>query len=166
MTAILREHDGRGKPTSLTGRVLSHLSLTNPEALIPLVYQGPLKRPDIAKLAKIVLEEASQGDPVSQHIIIGAAKRLVEMIGTVLNRLGVTNRPTTIAATGGLLRPGNPLWQAIDQQLSHSYPPSHLTPPLLSPVLGAILLGSDLIAATSPYHDFMDNLTRHSRSIL
>jgi N-acetylglucosamine kinase-like BadF-type ATPase len=163
LTAILREHDGRGKPTSLTGKVLSHLSLTSPEEIIPLVYQGPLERPDIARLAELVLEEASQGDPVSQHVVIRAAKQLVEMIGTVLSRLGLTNRPTTIAATGGLLRPGNPLWEAIDQQLNEYYPLSNLAPPLLSPVLGAVLLGRDLIDATSPYDEFMDNLTLYHR---
>lgn len=164
LTAILREHDGRGKPTSLTDRVLSHLSITSPEELVPLVYQGPLQRPEIAKLAEFVLSEASQDDPVSQHIVIKAAEQLVEMIGAVLSRLGLTNKPTTIAATGGLLRPGNPLWEALDQQLTQSYHLSHLAPPLLPPVLGAVLLGKDLIHGTSPYHEFMENLQLYSRT--
>lgn len=158
LTAILREHDGRGKPTSLTGRVLSNLSIATPEELIPLVYQGPLQRPEIAKLAEIVLQEAFTDDHVSQLLVTAAAQDLVEMISAVLCQLDLRNRPTTIAAAGGLLKPGNPLWEATTKLLTQSYPLSRLAPPLLSPVLGAVLLGRDLIDATSPYHEFMDNL--------
>ncbi|NMB44844.1 MAG: ATPase [Firmicutes bacterium] len=158
LTAILREYDGRGRPTSLTKRVLSQLDITNPEELIPLVYQGPLKRPKIARLAEVVLDEASQGDPVSQYLITTAAQELVDIAGAVIKRLGWSCQPTTIAGTGGLLRPGNPIWKAIIQILAQSYAQSSLVPPLLPPVLGAILLGKAYLSKSSPHPDFMRNL--------
>jgi N-acetylglucosamine kinase-like BadF-type ATPase len=163
LTAILREYDGRGKPTSLTKRLLKHLEITNPEELIPLVYQNQLPRPKIAKLAEIVLEEAALADTVSQSLVTEAAKQLVEMIGVLLTELDWNNAPI-IAGTGGLLRCGNPLWKAVTQILTHFYPQNRLIPPLLPPELGAILLGKEYLKSTFPDKEFIEHLVSYSHS--
>lgn len=165
LIAVLREYDRRGQPTSLTDRLLSHLGITSPEELISLVYQGPLQRPEIAKLAEIVLEEAAQGDAVGQCLVDTAARQLVDMIGAVLRRLDREDKPTTIAGIGGLLRPGNLMWETITQILAEVYPQSRLAPPLLPPELGAILLGRDYLDRASPHLEFIRNLTLYSHAL-
>jgi len=158
LIAILWEYDGRGKPTSLTKRLLIHLGIANPEELIPLVHQGPLSRPEIAKLAEIVLEEAAGGDTISQGLVTDAAEQLVGIIGALMARLGWEDKPTTISGTGGLLRPGNLVWQTVTKVLTRSYPQTQLAPPLLPPELGAILLGKEYLESTFPDEKFLEHL--------
>ena len=158
LTAVLREYDGRGKPTALKDKILAKLDIENPEGLIPLVYQGPLQRPEIARFAEIVLAEAIAGDHVSLAIVKAAAQELVEMIGAVIDDLGWKDEPALVAGIGGLLQPANLIWQEILTLLANSYPLADFVPPLLPPTLGAILMGRDSLTEGIALSDFADNL--------
>ena len=164
LTAVLWEYDGRGKPTSLTDRITSRLGVPRPDEIVSLVYQGPLQRPEIAKLAEIVLEEAAAGDEISQHLITDAAEHLVKLISAVLTRLDWTQQSVPVAGTGGLLRPGNLLWKTITEMLNHSHPQVSFTPPMLPPELGAVLLGRESLDTRTPYKEFLLNLSRYARA--
>ncbi|MGI6566786.1 MAG: hypothetical protein GX047_06390 [Firmicutes bacterium] len=163
LTAVLWEYDGRGKPTSLTERITSFLGTPRPDEVVPLVYQGPLQRPEIAKLAEIVLEEAVAGDEVSQCLITDAAKHLVKLISAVLARLEWTQQSIPAAGTGGLLRPSNLLWTTISEMLNRSHPQVNFSPPILPPELGAVLLGRESLDTGIPYEEFLLNLGSYIR---
>ena len=163
LIAILWEYDGRGKPTSLTKRIMSHLGVTGPDEMVSLVYQGPLQRSEIAKLAEIVLEEAALGDEVSQYLITDAAEQLVRMITTVFGKLEWHQQSIPAAGIGGLLQPGNLLWTSIVEMLNRSHPQIHFIPPMLPPELGAVLLGRKFMDTEVPYEEFLLNLTSYTR---
>ena len=161
--AVLREYDGRGEVTTLTGKILTRLDIDNPEKLIPLVYQGPLQRPEIASLAKLVLEEAADGDQVSQMIIKTAAEELVELIGAVIDSLDWHDTQALVAGIGGLLQPDNLLWREIVALLVDLHPSAKFIGPRLSPALGAILLGRAYVTENVALTDFTRNLANSSQ---
>ncbi len=158
LTAVLWEYDGRGKPTSLTKRITSYLQVTQPDEIVPLVYQGPLQRPEIARLAEIVLEEAAGGDEVSCRIIADAADHLVKLISAVLSRLDWCEPGIPAAGTGGLLQPGNMLWTNIAKALAGTHPQVVFAPPMLPPELGAVLLGREMLDTAVGQEEFIANL--------
>ena len=165
LMTVLREYDGRGEATTLTGKILTKLDIDNPEKLVPLVYQGPLQRPEIASLARLVLEEATNGDQVSQIIIKTAAKELVELIGAVIDNLGWHDSQALVAGTGGLLQPDNILWREIVALLSDLCPSVQFIAPRLSPALGAVLLGGEYLTEGIALADFTCNLANSDQLI-
>lgn len=165
LMAILRQYDGRGKATTLTDKILTELDIDNPEKLIPLVYQGPLQRPEIASLARFVVEEADNGDRVSEIIIETAADELVELIGAVIDSLNWLDTQIPVAGIGGLLQPGNLLWRKIAALLDDLYPSARFISPRLSPALGAVLLGKEHLVEGIALPDFVDNLAKSDQLI-
>lgn len=100
--AYSREVDGRGPGTTLTGRLMSHLSLTEPHQLIAYVYKSDTTKADLAKLAVIVVEEADVGDAVALDIIAASARELANTASAVARRLGF-EMTLPLALTGGML---------------------------------------------------------------
>ena len=79
-----------------------------------------------SQLTELVLEEAANGDEVSQAIVLQGAQELVELITAVVSRLGWQNMPALIAGIGGLMQPGNLLWDRIQTLLAESCPLSRM----------------------------------------
>jgi len=100
--AYSREVDGRGPGTTLTSRLMSHLSLTEPHQLIAYVYKSDTTKADLAKLAVIVVEEADVGDAVALDIIAASARELANTASAVARRLGF-EMTLPLALTGGIL---------------------------------------------------------------
>lgn len=86
--AFARNVDGRGPSTSLTTRLISHLALSEPHHLIAFVYKPETSKGDIARLARIVIEEAETGDRVAREIIAASANELVVTASAAAQRLG------------------------------------------------------------------------------
>ncbi|NLK08631.1 MAG: hypothetical protein GX316_08025 [Firmicutes bacterium] len=162
LRAVLMYYDGRGRRTSLTRELLSKFNIKHPEAFVPLVYQGPLQRSEIAALAGLVLEEADSGDKVSQTIVRTAAAQLVELVSAVIRRLEWDEHSIPVAGSGGLLQPGNFLWKQISQLLGGLHPSTNFVNPLLSPVQGGVLLGWEYLDNSlegQSLASFISNLT-------
>ncbi|NHN30269.1 N-acetylglucosamine kinase [Paenibacillus agricola] len=87
MMAVLKQHDGRGAQTSLTGYILENLSLQNPNQLITYVYGQTNMRMAIADLSRIVVQAAKEGDSVALAIIEMAVQELAQLALTVQTRL-------------------------------------------------------------------------------
>jgi len=99
--AFARDVDGRGPGTTLTGRLISHLPLAQPHQLIAYVYNPDTSKADIAKLARIVVEEADAGDAVASEIMGASAEELAKTASACARRLGFeTNLP--LALTGSM----------------------------------------------------------------
>ena len=163
LTAILWEYDGRGKPTSLTRKITSRLEVNDIDEIVTRVYQGPLQRPEIARLAEIVLEEAAAGDEISRYLITDAAEHLVKQIAAVLIRLEWHQQSIPVAGVGGLLRPGNLLWETIAGMLNRAQPQVSFASQMLPPELGAILLGRQALDTSIPYEELIANLSSSTK---
>lgn len=87
LTAVMKQHDGRGARTELTELVLNHWSLTDPDRIITYAYGQPNVRTAIAEVSKLVVAAAKSGDTVALAIIEEAIAELAELALTVNRRL-------------------------------------------------------------------------------
>ena len=99
--AFARDVDGRGPTTSLTARLIAHLSLVEPHQLIAFVYKAETSKADIARLSRIVVEEAESGDTVARAIIAASARELAITASAAARKLGFQGS-LPLALTGGM----------------------------------------------------------------
>lgn len=94
--------DGYGPETSLVQRFTEYWQLPEPYSLINRVYDPKTTKGDIARLSRIVADEAAKGDSVSQQILKDVAADLAVYADAVARKLGLG--PTIdLALVGGML---------------------------------------------------------------
>jgi glucosamine kinase len=141
LAAILRAADGTGEPTSLSRHVLSALGLSALTDIIPGVYGGSLSRVAIAGLSRTVAEAAlTDNDAVARTILMRAGGALAHLTHGVTQRLFAdADAPFPVISIGGLWNAGGLLTDVFTRSLRRFAPTAILTPPLHSPVEGAVL---------------------------
>jgi N-acetylglucosamine kinase-like BadF-type ATPase len=149
MRAVVCAYDGRlTQATLLTQKMCRHLGLGHMNEIMHRIYVPGLARAEVAALAPLVIQAAQAGDEVALALLRQGAQELAECILAVANQLGLAAGPCELALVGGLCQAGgiflDPLRQAVLARLPHCRP----TLAELSPVLGACLLGLQLIEPT------------------
>lgn len=108
LRAIARAADGRGEPTALTPAVLRVLEVDMPTALIARVHHT-WDRPEIARLALLVVAAAEAGDDVARAILLQAAGELADQVRAVMRAraldgpAGGDHAQIPLALGGGML---------------------------------------------------------------
>ncbi|SFM07319.1 BadF-type ATPase [Paenibacillus sp. 1_12] len=107
LTAVMKQHDGRGAQTELTELILSHWSLRDPNQIITYVYGQPNVRTAMAELAKLVVTAAKSGDSMALTIMEEAIEELAELALTVNRRLadiqpGTETKQLPLVLSGGV----------------------------------------------------------------
>jgi len=140
LSAAVRQFDGRGPGTMLTGLVLQHLGLSNPAELIHAIYHRDLHRQAIAGLAAVVQQATDAGDAVAREILTRAGAELASAAASVITRLGMRGETFPTILSGGMFR-GVP-WLACDIQrrLSDVAPRSLVRVLAVEPAVGAVRL--------------------------
>ncbi len=138
LEAVLRAHDGRGEPTTLTDLLARHFGKPVPDAISEIYADG---KTAIAACAPFVFSAAEAGDSVAQHILDGNARALAELIATAARLVGADteSRPLPVIMGGGLCQ-GRPDWVA--RVASHIPATCSVTLKTASepPVMGALTL--------------------------
>ena len=109
---VMRAADGRDPATTLAERILERVGLAAAEDLVGWVAAA--RRPEVAALAPVVAEAASEGDAVAADVLVEAAEALEAHVAALLEELGPWAHPPTLALAGGLLQPGGPLRAAVE----------------------------------------------------
>ncbi len=109
--AVVRAHDGRGNPTTLTPAVLRATGAPAPERLIG--WTADAAKGDIAALAPLVCDAAAAGDIAAKSILTSAAHELASHVLALNARLGPWPEPPLLALTGRLLAPGGALREPV-----------------------------------------------------
>lgn len=94
--------DGYGPATSLVQRLTDYWNLPEPYSIINRVYDPATTKGDIAKLSRIVVEEAAKGDEVSQQILQDVAADLAAYADAVARKLRFDDT-IDLAMIGGML---------------------------------------------------------------
>jgi len=149
LAAVLRAADGTGEPTRLSVRILEALGLDAPAGLILGVYGGELTRVDIAGLARTVAQAAQEDeDAVARAILMRASGVLAHLAHGVTQRLFTDAAlPFPVVPIGGLWNAGGLLTDVFTRSLRRFAPTAVLTPPLQSPVEGAVQRAMTLLTA-------------------
>lgn len=124
--AVWRARDGRGRATGLV-EVL-------PE---PQTWEK-LSRADTARLARVVVELAEQGDEVAADLVRGQARELAEATGAVAGKLGLESGPISYA--GSWLERSEFYRAEFVRAVEDRLPGVVVEPPRWPPVVGAVWL--------------------------
>eukprot|EP00850_Spirogloea_muscicola_P007264 SM000036S13308 [mRNA] locus=s36:510769:513261:+ [translate_table: standard] len=145
LTAIMKEHDGRGPRTMLTQLILSHLQLSTPADIIGWVYEDQ-SWARVAALSPLVRRAAAAGDFEAQRILEEAVQELTASVAAVEKALQLSgpdnSDPYPLVLVGGLLE-DTEAWnisQALLKYISRCLPAARPIKPMMEPAEGAALL--------------------------
>lgn len=149
LIAVMRAHDGRGKPTLLTGLALSRFGVTEVPLLISHVYGSENPRKAIADAGRMVLEAAEQGDEVALSLVAQAAEELVELVEACQKKMR-QGEVFSVVLAGGLMEHDSLVQRVVVERLAER----KFTVALggLSPVYGALIMAmqSDGVELSEP----------------
>ncbi|MBD0747365.1 N-acetylglucosamine kinase [Streptomyces sp. CBMA152] len=143
-----RAEDGRGEPTALARALPGHFQLPSMYALIEALH---LKRVPAARrheLAPVLFEVAAAGDRVARALVDRQAEEIVALAVVALDRLGLLDEETPVLLGGSVLAARHPqLDDGVRELLAARAPKAVPLVVAESPVLGAGLLGLDVVGA-------------------
>jgi len=144
--AVLREEDGRGVPTALTGMVLKRLGYPTAEALLKAMVAGQLDRERVLSLCPLAFEAAHNGDDVAVDIIVKQGEALAEYATAGIRRFGMKDLEFDVVLSGGLFKGRGPLLiDTITQAVHRVAPHTHMVRTRFEPAVGAVLLAYDAL---------------------
>jgi len=163
LEAVVRAVDGRGPRTTLTDRVLAHLSLPRPELLISEIYHQPHGRRAIASLGPIVDRARVDGDVVAAEIMIDAADELARAAASVITRLEMRGDQFRILLAGGMLKRSEWLVAEIERRMAEVAPRSEVMPLIHEPVMGAVRLAAAAASGRVRVPPYIDSVRTASQ---
>ena len=148
--AVLREEDGRGKPTTLTSIVLNKLDYVSAEALLRAMCSEQLDRDLTLSLCPLVFEAADAGDDVAVEIIVKQGLALAEYATAGIRRFGMQDLEFDVVLSGSLFKGKGPLLiDTITQAIHQVAPDTHMVRAQFEPAVGALLLAYDAMGITT-----------------
>jgi glucosamine kinase len=155
LRAVMRQSDGRGPATTLTGRLLEHYQVPRAQDLVRTVYSGSLKPSAIATLASIVQSAASDGDDIATRIIDVGASELSATAASVAGQLQISS--CRIVLAGGIFKAVPRMREAVTVHLSSRLQGSHIHPLDVEPAIGAVRLALRAAAGEAVVPVYLDD---------
>ncbi|HEX7418838.1 MAG TPA: BadF/BadG/BcrA/BcrD ATPase family protein [Thermoanaerobaculia bacterium] len=140
LSAIVRAHDGRGRPTKMTELLCYDYDMCSPEDLPRFVYATTTHADDIARYGKLVIESARLGDEVAREILERAGRELAECVLAVARRLSLTTLTFPVAYVGGVFNAEDVLLGPMRAVVQKQAAQATLQPPKNTPVEGAAMM--------------------------
>jgi N-acetylglucosamine kinase-like BadF-type ATPase len=120
LAAVVRADEKRGPATALAARMLAFLQCRDWSQVVDSVVKNP---DDVfPRIFPLVAELGDEGDVVCREILSSAAQSLVDLAGSVIEKLGMQNREVPIAKAGGTLGRSKFFDAAIEQGLHRVAP--------------------------------------------
>lgn len=141
--SVIREWDGRGRPTLLTKLVLERLGYCSTETMFhDFLDQGKSVPPDLAEL---LFEASGQGDEVALDILRCQGEELGRSVQAVVRRLGLEQEEFDVVLAGSVLTrgQGDYLIRHITRMAHETAPRSHVRKLDCEPLIGALLLAME-----------------------
>ncbi|MEU6126614.1 BadF/BadG/BcrA/BcrD ATPase family protein [Streptomyces sp. NPDC047123] len=148
-----RAEDGRGAATALRGTLPAHFGLDSMYALIEALHLGRIAPVRRHELTPVLFATAAAGDAVARSLVDRMADEVVAMATVALGRLGLLDEQTPVLLGGSVLAARHPqLDDRVRALLAERAPKATVRVVAARPVLGAILLGLDHVAAPGEVH--------------
>lgn len=165
MTLALRSYDGRGEPTMLVDKFVTHLKLSCIEDLIGKVYAEGMEPRQISALAPLVLEAAREGDKVAIELLSSAGRELGIGVVAVARQLGMLNQEFEVVAVGGVLENfGAFVLEPFRTVVIQHAPKAVFGRARFNPVAGAVILAARELGLTVDDR-FLKNLERSRHDV-
>lgn len=142
LRAAYRAELGIDPPTSLTKALLEHHGVQNVEALLHAhTARGQREAQTVGKLARILLDEAANGDPTACRIVLEHGAALGDYAIVAARKVGLLNQNFALVTAGGVMRHASHLMhEALLSRVREFAPGAHPIRSPLEPVAGAVLL--------------------------
>jgi N-acetylglucosamine kinase-like BadF-type ATPase len=149
----IRAEDGRGPRTTLRTAVPAHFGMKRPRQVMEALYFDRLDEDRLAELAPLVFDEAAGGDAVASDLIQRQADEIANMAGTAIRRLHMTRLDPDVVLGGGVIRnEWAPFHERIADRLHLVAPAARIVRLHAPPVVGAAMLGLDVVEAGPAAH--------------
>jgi len=144
--AANKAQDGRCKQSPLTELVLEKLGVTDMREAQAKIYNDQISRPQIAELARLVMDQAHAGDPLACAIADQAASELFLLVKATCLKAGFSAPDEkVIVVTGGVMHPETPVYRKFVELAARDLPDYRVVSPHFPPVVGAYFLALQLI---------------------
>lgn len=140
LASALRAQNGRGGGTVLLERIMSHFKVGEAYELIERIYGCEDRVCEVASIAPIVLEAASEGDPASKEILERALEELEVLALAVIRGLGMEDEEFPLALVGGVFEAWDLTAEPLAKRIRASSPKCRVIKPRFKPAVGAVLM--------------------------
>lgn len=145
LKAVISSFDGRAPKTLLTERVCRKLGIAGAKDLPGVIYNSDSESVEIASLARLVAEAASEGDPTAQNILARAGRDLSELVVSVIKKLGLESNSFRVACVGSVFKSGECILGPLSEAVLEIAPKAEIGPPLFPPTIGAVKLAQAVV---------------------
>ncbi len=143
--AAIRAQDGRGPRSRFTDLVMEKLGVADMREAQSRIYNDLIPRPQVATLARLVMEQAQEGDQTAGAIVDGAAAELVSLVKATCQKAGFKEQnERVIVVTGGVMHPDTPVFHKFTALAASELAGYQVVSPSFPPVVGAFILGLQL----------------------
>ena len=141
VSAVVRELDGWGEPTALTGLIWEALGLSHGRDLVPITYRAASPFRQTASLAPIVCRAAAAGDAVATAILTEAGELLAAQMEALVRRAIVPASERDVTLCGSVWK-GNPTMRAaFAASLRARGIEAEVRPSRFEPIMAGVALG-------------------------
>ncbi|MFL6212796.1 MAG: BadF/BadG/BcrA/BcrD ATPase family protein [Blastocatellia bacterium] len=140
LKAVAASFDGRAPRTVLTERICRELGITSAKDLPGVIYNNEAASTQIASLARLVADTATQGDAVARQILAQAGRDLGELAVSVIRKLNLESVAFRVAYVGSVFKAGECVLEPLRDAVLKVAPRAEVSPPLRSPEIGAVKL--------------------------
>lgn len=162
--SAIRARDGRGPRTLLEEVVPAYFGMARPHAVMEAMYVGRLNTAKLSELAPVVFRAARANDAVAQGLIDQMVDEIVVTAIAAIRRLRLASRDVHVVLGGGVLRAASEdLIARIAWGIHQVAPHAVILRLVAPPVLGAALLGLDLMRASPEARRRVRNTLTSSR---
>ncbi len=144
---VMREFDGRGVATTLTGLIIEKLSLNSPFDLVGFTYQAPVPVKEIAGLAPLVFSASEQGDKTAQDLVNKLIIEMVLSVQAVARKTNLTNEEFELGLVGGLFKE-NLVIKLLEREIKKILPQAKIVLPKMEPAMAAAKMAKEEINGT------------------
>lgn len=149
----IRAGDGRGPRTTLQRSVPAHFHMRTARQVMEALYTDGLDEDRLAELAPAVFREAAGGDPIATALVERQADEIATMAGAAIHRLRMRHLDPDVVLGGGIFHnEWAPFFTRIETGLHAVAPRARIVRLTAPPVVGAAMLGLDVLGATGAAH--------------
>lgn len=144
LQSICEAHDLGESLTLFQGALLDYLRLTKPTDLVGFLYRDPIPRVEVAELSEIVLAHADS-DNLALKIRCQSIEAMASLIGTTLQRLGLSNQSYSLALSGGILTNHSVMVDKLLSTLQQQNQAPRIWHLIQQPIHGALLMAAQQV---------------------
>lgn len=137
LRAAAMSFDGRGAKTRLEQLTNDYFETSSIPEVKHHIYSPVLTKMQVAGLAKLAFDALEDGDEVARQIVDRAADDLFTMAKVVIEKLGLSERPSDCVFSGKVLL-SEYLKNKLKEKINQTYPSIQVLIPEDEPVYGAL----------------------------